>query len=86
MTVIVPIQVLRAAAATAVVIGHFQAVTSPTPEYFVPYAKLASAGVDLFFIISGFVMVYSSEPMFGRADGPLNFFSRRAIRIIPLYW
>jgi peptidoglycan/LPS O-acetylase OafA/YrhL len=86
MTVIVPIQVLRAAAATAVVIGHFQAVTSPTPEYFVPYAKLASAGVDLFFIISGFVMVYASESMFGRADGPLNFFARRTIRIVPLYW
>jgi peptidoglycan/LPS O-acetylase OafA/YrhL len=73
-------------AATAVVIGHFQAVTSPTPEFFVPYAKLGSAGVDLFFIISGFVMVYASEPMFGRTDGPLNFFARRAIRIIPLYW
>jgi peptidoglycan/LPS O-acetylase OafA/YrhL len=86
VTVIVPIQVLRAAAATAVVVGHFQGVTSPTPEYFVPYAKAASAGVDLFFIISGFVMVYASEPMFGRADGPLSFFARRAIRIIPLYW
>jgi exopolysaccharide production protein ExoZ len=86
VTVIVPIQVLRAAAATAVVIGHFQAVTSPTAEYFVPYAKLGSAGVDLFFIISGFVMVYASEPMFGRADGPLNFFARRVIRIVPLYW
>jgi exopolysaccharide production protein ExoZ len=86
VTVIVPIQVLRAVAATAVVIGHFQAVTSATPEFFVPYAKLGSAGVDLFFIISGFVMVYASEPMFGRTDGPMNFFARRAIRIIPLYW
>jgi exopolysaccharide production protein ExoZ len=84
---IVPIQVLRAVAAIVVVVGHFQGFTaSPKTDFWVPYVKLATAGVDLFFIISGFVMVYASEPMFGRVDGPLNFFARRAIRIIPLYW
>ena len=30
---------------------------------------LGAAGVDLFFVISGFVMVYSSESLFGRRDG-----------------
>src|SRR5205085_6006264 len=47
---------------------------------------LGAAGVDLFFVISGFVMVYSSEALFGRLDGPVRFFLRRLARIAPLYW
>src|SRR5205085_11079539 len=31
-------------------------------------------------------MVYSSESLFGRADGPRKFFLRRLARIAPLYW
>ena len=34
---------------------------------------LGAAGVDLFFVISGFVMVYSSESLFGRTDAPQSF-------------
>ena len=40
----------------------------------------------MFFVISGFVMVHASEPLFGRADGPRLFWLRRLIRIAPLYW
>src|SRR4051795_824642 len=47
---------------------------------------VGAAGVDLFFVISGFVMVYSSEALFGRPDGPRKFFLRRLARIAPLYW
>ncbi len=47
---------------------------------------IGAAGVDLFFVISGFVMVYSSESLFGRADAPKIFFLRRLARIAPLYW
>src|SRR5688572_9349206 len=47
---------------------------------------LGAAGVDLFFVISGFVMVYSSESLFGRREGPLRFLLRRLARIAPLYW
>jgi peptidoglycan/LPS O-acetylase OafA/YrhL len=47
---------------------------------------LGAAGVDLFFVISGFVMVYSSESLFGRRDSPRKFFLRRLARIAPLYW
>ena len=51
-----------------------------------PDLTLGNAGVDLFFVISGFVMVYASERMFGRAGGQLQFITRRLIRIVPLYW
>jgi peptidoglycan/LPS O-acetylase OafA/YrhL len=85
--ILIPLQVLRAIAATAVVVGHFQNFTAtPATQYWIPYDKLAATGVDLFFVISGFVMVYASESLFGRAEGPRDFVVRRIIRIVPLYW
>lgn len=41
------------------------------------------AGVDVFFVISGFVMWTATG---GRAGRPLDFLRRRAIRVAPLYW
>jgi peptidoglycan/LPS O-acetylase OafA/YrhL len=82
------IQILRAIAALSVCIVHFQIVhlmltghQNDTPSLY-PLA----AGVDLFFIISGFVMVYSSESLFGLPNSPGIFFARRLARIVPLYW
>jgi peptidoglycan/LPS O-acetylase OafA/YrhL len=31
-------------------------------------------------------MVYSSERLFGQPSAPVEFFSRRLARIVPLYW
>ena len=83
------IQLLRALAAIGVLTMH--AATEKTTFLGggpVPFngLVLGAAGVDLFFVISGFVMVYSSEPLFGRRDGPQRFFLRRLARIVPLYW
>ncbi len=44
------------------------------------------AGVDIFFVISGFVIVHASASLFGVARGPLVFLRRRLARIVPLYW
>lgn len=44
------------------------------------------AGVDIFFVISGFVIVHASSPLFGTAAGPGIFLRRRLTRIVPLYW
>lgn len=44
------------------------------------------AGVDLFFVISGFVIVYASRPYFAAAGGRSAFLLRRLLRIVPLYW
>jgi len=83
------IQVLRAVAAIGVLTLHAatEKVTflGGEPGPFRNFL-LGAAGVDLFFVISGFVMVYSSESLFGRADGPRKFLSRRLARIAPLYW
>ena len=44
------------------------------------------AGVDLFFVVSGFIMVYVSRDVFGKPGAAIDFLQRRIIRIVPLYW
>ena len=83
------IQVLRAYAAMSVVICHIVGyeltkkvgISNPLPHY-----EVFNAGVDLFFAISGFVMVYSSDRLFSEPGGSREFLLRRIIRIVPLYW
>ena len=66
----VSIQYMRAAAAVAVVLAHASG------------ALLGNAGVDIFFVISGFIMWTITEtPM-----RPRTFLWHRLIRIVPLYW
>jgi exopolysaccharide production protein ExoZ len=48
----------------------------------VPWA----AGVDLFFVISGLIMVHASAGLFGRPGARKTFLVRRLARIVPLYW
>jgi exopolysaccharide production protein ExoZ len=91
MSQIRSIQILRAAAALSVVFGHLQseALTMPaasTHGYAPVLLDLTGAGVDLFFVISGFVMVYASQDLFMSADGSWRFLKRRIARIVPLYW
>ncbi|PPD14596.1 MAG: acyltransferase [Methylobacterium sp.] len=85
------LQVLRAIAALTVVFGHAQhdALVSAmragqafTRNHALPWG----AGVDLFFVISGFIMVHASERLFGREGAARAFMLRRLIRIVPLYW
>lgn len=46
------------------------------------FAYYGIAGVDLFFVLSGFIMVAVA----GRGVGPMQFLWRRAGRIYPTYW
>lgn len=88
MKPIVSIQALRAVAAIAVAIIHFSIVAqimNGTANQVSPLLPL-SAGVDLFFVISGFVMVYSSEMLFAAPRAAATFLLRRLARIVPLYW
>jgi exopolysaccharide production protein ExoZ len=63
------------------------AVAARTGQPF-SYSRLLpwTAGVDIFFVISGFIMVYASADLFGRRDGPRLFLERRIARIVPIYW
>ena len=84
---LVYIQILRVVAATAVVAFHawgvapkFLAVPENAPSYGLEYA---GHGVDLFFVISGFIIFYATQ----RANlTPGMFLRRRIERIVPLYY
>jgi peptidoglycan/LPS O-acetylase OafA/YrhL len=82
---LVSIQILRAVAALAVLLDHvsYHLIDNHADT---PNLVLGAAGVDLFFVISGFVMVYASEPLFGWPGASRVFFFRRLARIVPLYW
>lgn len=44
------------------------------------------AGVDIFFIISGFIIAFVIEGVPGGSRGATDFTARRIIRIVPIYW
>jgi exopolysaccharide production protein ExoZ len=76
------IQVLRGIAATLVVWVHTQDII---PLGFIP-GKIREAGyggVDLFFVISGFIMVFATS---NRAVTPQSFLLKRFLRVAPLYY
>jgi peptidoglycan/LPS O-acetylase OafA/YrhL len=45
-----------------------------------------SSGVDLFFPISGFVMVLTTHKHWGQAGRAARFLLRRLVRVVPMYW
>lgn len=65
------LQILRAIAATSVVYYH----VGRTPQF-------GSFGVDLFFILSGFVIAMIAD----NGSSPMQFASNRITRVVPLYW
>jgi exopolysaccharide production protein ExoZ len=80
------LQVLRVMAAVLVLITHSGFYASERLDRSYKYWETGAAGVDLFFVISGFVMVYSSVRLIGDPKGWLAFSQRRIIRIVPMYW
>lgn len=82
MKQIVTIQYWRAIAAILVVIFHASIVTG-SDGIKAPLFPLGQFGVDLFFVISGFIMWTLTAV---RPTTPDAFISRRIIRIVPLYW
>jgi exopolysaccharide production protein ExoZ len=77
----VSIQYLRAAAAIMVVFHHIRD-QMPGTRVLIPTMALRG-GVDIFFVISGFIMTYTIAQ---KPATPVEFFERRLVRIVPLYW
>ena len=86
------VQILRFIAAMLVVVMHTtQAISIHiTGQGAGEYWSSGSAGVDIFFVISGFVMALSSRTPAPNAPARLAaawlFIKRRLLRIAPLYW
>lgn len=73
------IQALRAIAAIYVVVYHAASKLQIENSF----THIGESGVDLFFIISGFVITYST--LNSHVDWK-TFIIKRLIRIVPLYW
>lgn len=80
------IQVLRFIAALMVIILHSTFYTSERLKIDLPLYHQGANGVRLFFAISGFVMILSSENLKEKTGGWKNFAIKRIIRIVPIYW
>lgn len=82
------IQALRGLAALLVMFSHLpsieikHATDSILPNFF----RLGINGVDLFFVISGFIMVYVTWQSPRSVSNSLKFLFARLTRIYPIYW
>jgi exopolysaccharide production protein ExoZ len=81
VSVVFPIQYLRALAAFMVVWHHSREQLINLKVYFP--GVFGPSGVDLFFVISGFIMVVTTSRKHVSAP---DFLLRRVIRVVPLYW
>ncbi|WP_204262837.1 acyltransferase [Methylobacterium sp. BTF04] len=88
---LVAIQILRAFAALLVVMHHaqFEAATLAT-RVGTPFLGSTMlpwrAGVDVFFVISGFIIVHAARSLYGQPGGRARFLAHRVARLVPLYW
>ncbi len=85
---IMPIQYLRGIAAMAVVLAHITSHQRPlVGEQSVVLPDVSGFwGVDIFFVISGFIIVYITRDIAPGFAASRNFFCKRLIRIVPAYW
>lgn len=75
---LISVQYARAAAALLVVVGHMAGFSAFHP---ISDGHFGGFGVDIFFVISGFIMWETSKE-----QRPSEFVQRRLSRIVPPYW
>lgn len=80
------LQILRGIAAWMVVYHHvmqfyFSFHADSAIGHF--FAKYGNFGVDIFFVLSGFVMYFSAR---NKNQSGVEFLVNRAFRVMPVYW
>lgn len=75
------LQLLRAIAAYAVVIYHIG--DQESAAWFRSLSHVGAAGVDIFFVLSGFIMVFTTARV---QPTSTEFLLKRIARIVPTYW
>jgi exopolysaccharide production protein ExoZ len=83
------IQFLRALAALLVVYAHSidlqMSYSGSVQQHFYFLQNFGAVGVDIFFVLSGFIICYTAHADSGLKDG-LRFLEKRFIRINPVYY
>ncbi len=83
------VQMLRAVAVLGVLLHHVleesHDLIGPTgaPAWII---LLGASGVDVFFCISGFIMLHVNRHRFRLSGAAADFVIRRVVRVVPLYW
>lgn len=82
------IQALRAIAALLVTLFHLynkMGHVNIAPS-FLQYFKAGFGGVDLFFVISGFIITHTNRTKLGQPHQLISYLKKRFIRIYAIYW
>lgn len=87
---LISIQALRGAAAILVVLFHTHLIIAQ-PKYLAsePFGGAFSAGymgVDIFFVLSGFIIMHAHRTDIGVRSSLRRYAHRRFIRLFPIYW
>ena len=87
---LVGIQAARGVAALAVVLYHAGTMVS-LPQYvgYIPFGgffNFGHAGVDFFFVLSGFIIYFVHHADIGKPRSVGRYIWRRVTRIYPIYW
>ena len=92
------VQLMRFFAGLLVVLAHAESRIARTfprvndilqpvdPKLLPNWGDVVQVGVHIFFLISGFIMLYSASNQFAEARAQKTFFVKRLIRIVPIYW
>ena len=83
---VLSIQYLRGIAALMVLLEHVGLKSAQFSTNSLSGWHIGGAGVDLFFLISGFIMCHTAESKHQQSGAAGQFLWRRVLRIIPLYW
>lgn len=76
------LQILRFGAAFAVVLFHIGSGYQIDFGNNINLFSIGAAGVDIFFVLSGFIIALTTDP----ERGAWYFCRRRIVRVVPLYW
>lgn len=85
------IQAGRGIAAVLVLLYHLNNIVFGTPKYFPTkpfgtFFDMGHAGVDFFFVLSGFIIMYVHRGDIGHPEAAGRYLFRRLVRIYPIYW
>ena len=85
------VQAVRFLAALLVVLYHANIFSvhhfpRPADSLSMMLTSIGRGGVHIFFVISGFIMMYANHRAFNTPGASLRFFRLRFIRIYPTYW
>lgn len=82
------VQLLRGVASLLVVLLHTTGAVRDNfhTEFLGGFFDFGGSGVDIFFVLSGFIITYTSRKSLSSSGNFLSFLKRRFVRIYPVYW